>query len=45
MATELLKDTTIKPELAKFARDIITAQTGEISMQKKWLKDWFGITQ
>ena len=45
MATELLKDTTIKPELAKFAQDIITAQTREISMQKKWLKDWYGITQ
>ena len=45
MATELLKDKTIRPELAKFARDIITAQTGEITMQKKWLKDWYGINK
>ena len=45
MAKELLKDTTIRPELAKFAQDIIIAQAGEISMQKKWLKDWYGITR
>ena len=45
MATELLKDKTIKPELAKFAQDIINAQTSEISIQKKWLKDWFGINK
>jgi len=43
MSVELLKDTTIKPELATFAQDIIKAQTSEIAMQKKWLKDWFGI--
>lgn len=43
MATALLKDKTIRPELAKFAQDIITAQTAEISMQKKWLKNWYGI--
>ena len=45
MANELLKDKTIRPELAKFARDIVSAQTGEISMQKKWLKDWFSIVK
>ena len=45
MATELLKDKTVRPEIAKFAQDIIRAQTGEIAMQKKWLKDWFGITK
>ena len=45
MANELLKDKTVRPELAKFAQDIINAQTGEITMQKKWLKDWFGINK
>lgn len=45
MAIEVLKDKTIRPELATFARDIITAQTGEIAMQKKWLKEWFGIVK
>ena len=45
MARELLKDKTVRPELAKFAQDIINAQTGEITMQKKWLKDWFGINK
>lgn len=41
MARELLKDSTIKPELVKFANDIITAQTKEIEMQKTWLSTWF----
>lgn len=45
MALLLLKDKTIKPELAQFAQKIVTAQTEEIVMQKKWLKDWFGSTQ
>lgn len=45
MANELLKDKTVRPELVKFANDIITAQTAEITMQKKWLKDWYGITR
>ncbi len=45
MANELLKDKTIRQELATFAKDIINAQTDEIAMQKRWLKNWFGITK
>ena len=45
MSTALLKDKSVRPELAKFANDIISAQTSEISMQKKWLKDWFNINK
>ena len=41
MATELLKDKTVKPELAKFAQDIINAQSKEIEMQKSWLEKWY----
>lgn len=40
MARELLKDKTVKPELAKFANDIITNQSKEIEMQKDWLKKY-----
>ena len=40
MARELLKDKTVKPELAKFANDIITNQSKEIEMQKEWLKKY-----
>ena len=45
MARELLKDKSIRPELAKFANDIITAQSKEILMQKSWLKSWYGINK
>ena len=45
MSIELLKDKSVRPELAKFASDIISAQTSEISMQKKWLKDWFNVNK
>ena len=45
MSTALLKDKSVRPELAKFANDIISAQTSEISMQKKWLKDWFNVNK
>ena len=41
MATELLKDKTVRPELAKFAQDIINAQSKEIEMQKSWLEKWY----
>ncbi len=43
MAKELQKGTK-RPELQKMARDIIGVQTDEITMMKKWLRDWFGIT-
>ena len=39
MAKELLKGTK-KPELVKFANDIITVQSKEIEMQKEWLKKY-----
>jgi uncharacterized protein (DUF305 family) len=41
MAKILLKDKTIRPEMVKFANEIISAQTTEIEMQKKWLSTWF----
>lgn len=40
MAEALLENTT-RPELQKLGRDIISAQTGEIQMMQKWLRDWF----
>lgn len=41
MAKILLQDKTIRPEMVKFANDIISAQTAEIEMQKGWLNTWF----
>lgn len=40
MAKVLLKDTTVNPELKKFANDIIKAQEGEIKMMNEWLKKY-----
>lgn len=40
MAKLLLEDKTIRPELVKFANDIIAAQEAEIATMKMWLKDW-----
>lgn len=40
MAEALLKNTQ-RPELVKLGNDIIKAQTGEVSMMKKWLGEWF----
>ncbi len=40
MAQSLLKGTN-RPELVKLGNDIITAQTGEIQMMKKWRMEWF----
>ncbi len=40
MSKELLKGTN-KPELIEFANAIITAQSSEIEMQKRWLKEWY----
>ncbi len=40
MAEALLKNTQ-RPELVKLGNDIITAQTGEVSMMKAWLGEWF----
>lgn len=31
-----------KTEIKKMAQDIITTQTAEIEMMKKWYKEWFG---
>ncbi len=40
MAKLLLEDKTIRPELVKFANDIIAAQEAEIVTMKMWLRDW-----
>ncbi len=40
MAEALLKNTQ-RPELVKLGNDIIKAQTGEVSMMKEWLGEWF----
>lgn len=42
MAQAVLKNSK-RPELIKLANDIISAQTGEITMMKGWQKDWFNI--
>lgn len=39
---KLLKEGTQRPELKKFADDIITAQTAEIVQMKEWNNQWFG---
>lgn len=41
MAQTLLAGTN-RPELIKLGNDIITAQTGEIEMMKRWRTEWFG---
>ncbi len=41
MAESLLKN-TVRPELKKMGQDIISAQTGEIQVMKKWQAEWFG---
>ncbi|MEJ0002121.1 MAG: DUF305 domain-containing protein [bacterium] len=40
MAQMVLK-TSKRPELLELARDIISAQTGEIKMMQEWQKAWF----
>ncbi len=40
MAKLLLQDKTIRPELVKFANDIITAQESEIRQMQEWLKNY-----
>ncbi len=40
MATLLLQDKTIKPELRDFANKIISAQNPEIEQMKVWLKTY-----
>ncbi len=42
MAQAVLKNSK-RPELIKLANDIISAQTGEITMMKNWQKTWFNI--
>ncbi len=38
---KILQAGTKRPELQKMASDIITVQTAEIEMMKKWLEEWF----
>ena len=38
---KLLQTGTKRPELQKMAVDIITVQTAEIEMMKKWQSEWF----
>lgn len=40
MAKLLLQDKTVRPELVKFANDIISAQESEIKMMNEWLKSY-----
>lgn len=40
MAEELLEQTD-RPELVKMGNDIISVQTEEVDMMKKWLNEWF----
>lgn len=40
MAKLLLQDKTIRPELVKFANDIIAAQEAEIKQMQEWLKNY-----
>lgn len=42
MAQAVLKNSK-RPELIKLANDIISAQTGEITMMKNWQKAWFNV--
>jgi len=42
MAQAVLKNSK-RPELIKLANDIISAQTGEITMMKGWQKAWFNV--
>lgn len=38
---KLLLAGTARPELIKLGNDIISAQTGEIEMMKRWRAEWF----
>jgi uncharacterized protein (DUF305 family) len=40
MANLLLQDKTVRPELVKFANDIISAQEAEIKQMNEWLKNY-----
>lgn len=40
--SEVLLESTKRPELQKLANDIIAAQTTEIEMMKGWLNAWYG---
>lgn len=41
MAEQALEK-ALRPEIKEMAKDIIEAQTREIEMMRKWLKDWYG---
>jgi uncharacterized protein (DUF305 family) len=38
---QLLLAGTKRPELLKLGNDIVSAQTGEIEMMKRWRAEWF----
>lgn len=40
MMASMLKNGTDRPEMKKLADDIITAQTSEIDLMRKWLTKW-----
>ena len=40
--SEVLLESTKRPELQQLAKDIISAQTKEIEMMQNWLKTWYG---
>lgn len=40
--SEVLLESTKRPELQQLAREIINAQTKEIQMMQDWLKTWYG---
>jgi len=40
--SELILESTKRPELKQLATEIITAQTQEIEMMKGWLSTWYG---
>lgn len=41
MAEQALEK-ALRPEIKEMAADIIEAQTREIQMMQKWLKEWYG---
>lgn len=42
MMAEMLLQSAPRPELETLARDIIAAQTAEITTMRQWYQDWYG---